>query len=198
MASAPISVLRPLSSVFRNDGAIAQLGERLPCTQEVRSSILLGSTIQKTDGRRQKAGSRRPGTESRWPGPGVSKRTTQTGLTDSAANSITFPSGRKAAQETLSNCWAKPNNRSLTTWKPVPNKREATCVWRERACGRKPARAVLKRKREKSQLAAWPPMACRSLAPTAKGSSLKSRWGEGLGRPIGVIGSSEQAHTVDA
>jgi hypothetical protein len=25
-------------------GAIAQLGERLPCTQEVRSSILLGST----------------------------------------------------------------------------------------------------------------------------------------------------------
>jgi hypothetical protein len=27
-------------------GAIAQLGERLPCTQEVRSSILLGSTIQ--------------------------------------------------------------------------------------------------------------------------------------------------------
>ena len=26
-------------------GAIAQLGERLPCTQEVRSSILLGSTI---------------------------------------------------------------------------------------------------------------------------------------------------------
>jgi hypothetical protein len=27
------------------DGAIAQLGERLPCTQEVRSSILLGSTI---------------------------------------------------------------------------------------------------------------------------------------------------------
>ncbi len=26
-------------------GAIAQLGERLLCTQEVRSSILLGSTI---------------------------------------------------------------------------------------------------------------------------------------------------------
>ncbi len=26
-------------------GAVAQLGERLPCTQEVRSSILLGSTI---------------------------------------------------------------------------------------------------------------------------------------------------------
>ena len=26
------------------DGAVAQLGERLPCTQEVRSSILLGST----------------------------------------------------------------------------------------------------------------------------------------------------------
>lgn len=26
-------------------GAIAQLGERLPCKQEVRSSILLGSTI---------------------------------------------------------------------------------------------------------------------------------------------------------
>ena len=27
------------------EGAVAQLGERLPCTQEVRSSILLGSTI---------------------------------------------------------------------------------------------------------------------------------------------------------
>jgi hypothetical protein len=27
-----------------NEGAVAQLGERLPCTQEVRSSILLGST----------------------------------------------------------------------------------------------------------------------------------------------------------
>ena len=27
------------------DGAIAQLGERLPCTQEVSSSILLSSTI---------------------------------------------------------------------------------------------------------------------------------------------------------
>ncbi len=29
------------------DGAIAQLGERLPCTQEVSSSILLSSTIFK-------------------------------------------------------------------------------------------------------------------------------------------------------
>jgi hypothetical protein len=28
----------------RRLGAVAQLGERLPCTQEVRSSILLGST----------------------------------------------------------------------------------------------------------------------------------------------------------
>jgi len=28
-------------------GAVAQLGERLPCTQEARSSILLGSTIIK-------------------------------------------------------------------------------------------------------------------------------------------------------
>ena len=27
------------------NGAIAQLGERLPCTQEVSSSILLSSTI---------------------------------------------------------------------------------------------------------------------------------------------------------
>ena len=27
-------------------GVIAQLGERLPCTQEVRSSILLDSTIK--------------------------------------------------------------------------------------------------------------------------------------------------------
>ena len=32
--------------LFSSDiGAIAQLGERLLCTQEVRSSILLGSTI---------------------------------------------------------------------------------------------------------------------------------------------------------
>ena len=29
---------------MRGNGAIAQLGERLLCTQEVRSSILLGST----------------------------------------------------------------------------------------------------------------------------------------------------------
>ena len=29
----------------QNDGALAQLGERLICIQEVRSSILLGSTI---------------------------------------------------------------------------------------------------------------------------------------------------------
>ncbi len=33
-----------MSSRFMNEGAVAQLGERLPCTQEVRSSILLGST----------------------------------------------------------------------------------------------------------------------------------------------------------
>ena len=31
------------------DGAVAQLGERLPCTQEVRSSILLGSTTRLAD-----------------------------------------------------------------------------------------------------------------------------------------------------
>ena len=30
---------------MRSLGAVAQLGERLPCTQEVRGSILLGSTI---------------------------------------------------------------------------------------------------------------------------------------------------------
>ena len=30
---------------YLEHGAVAQLGERLPCTQEVRSSILLGSTI---------------------------------------------------------------------------------------------------------------------------------------------------------
>ncbi len=30
------------------DGAIAQLGERLPCTQEVSGSIPLGSTILDT------------------------------------------------------------------------------------------------------------------------------------------------------
>ena len=34
------------NKIERNpDGAIAQLGERLPCTQEVSSSILLSSTI---------------------------------------------------------------------------------------------------------------------------------------------------------
>ena len=33
-----------------HDGALAQLGERLLCTQEVRSSILLGSTIFKVAG----------------------------------------------------------------------------------------------------------------------------------------------------
>ena len=32
-----------------NEGAVAQLGERLPCTQEVRSSILLGSTTSPTN-----------------------------------------------------------------------------------------------------------------------------------------------------
>ena len=36
----------PSSSQLLAVGAVAQLGERLPCTQEVRSSILLGSTIQ--------------------------------------------------------------------------------------------------------------------------------------------------------
>ena len=35
-----------LFSFERSCGALAQLGERLLCTQEVRSSILLGSTIQ--------------------------------------------------------------------------------------------------------------------------------------------------------
>ena len=34
-----------LFSFERSCGALAQLGERLLCTQEVRSSILLGSTI---------------------------------------------------------------------------------------------------------------------------------------------------------
>ena len=32
----------------KQNGAIAQLGERLPCTQEVGSSILPGSTRQRT------------------------------------------------------------------------------------------------------------------------------------------------------
>ena len=36
--------LRSKFEEVANDGAIAQLGERLLCTQEVRSSILLGST----------------------------------------------------------------------------------------------------------------------------------------------------------
>ena len=34
-------------------GAVAQLGERLPCTQEVRSSILLGSTNFQSSRRRR-------------------------------------------------------------------------------------------------------------------------------------------------
>ena len=34
-----------LRALWKDNGAVAQLGERLPCTQEVRSSILLGSTI---------------------------------------------------------------------------------------------------------------------------------------------------------
>ena len=33
------------------DGAVAQLGERLPCTEEVRSSSLLSSTNFFCDGR---------------------------------------------------------------------------------------------------------------------------------------------------
>ena len=32
-------------NIAKLNGAIAQLGERLPCTQEVGSSILPGSTI---------------------------------------------------------------------------------------------------------------------------------------------------------
>ena len=47
-----LSVLSHLFSVIWN-GAIAQLGERLLCTQEVSGSIPLGSTIQKTEDRRR-------------------------------------------------------------------------------------------------------------------------------------------------
>ena len=37
--------LKPNYPCMKIYGAIAQLGERLPCTQEVSSSILLSSTI---------------------------------------------------------------------------------------------------------------------------------------------------------
>jgi hypothetical protein len=36
-------------------GAVAQLGERLPCTQEVSGSIPLSSTIQEARGKRRVA-----------------------------------------------------------------------------------------------------------------------------------------------
>ena len=38
-------LLDPPDPLGGQDGALAQLGERLICIQEVRSSILLGSTI---------------------------------------------------------------------------------------------------------------------------------------------------------
>ena len=44
MARKPRRRMSPPAPEARKDGAVAQLGERLPCTQEVRSSILLGST----------------------------------------------------------------------------------------------------------------------------------------------------------
>ena len=42
-------LLDPPFPAGRTDGALAQLGERLICIQEVRSSILLGSTIRRLD-----------------------------------------------------------------------------------------------------------------------------------------------------
>ena len=41
--------------LLAREGAIAQLGERLLCTQEVRSSILLGSTISRWRVKRQRS-----------------------------------------------------------------------------------------------------------------------------------------------
>ena len=38
------------------DGAIAQLGERLPCTQEVSGSIPLSSTMQFSDNTSERTG----------------------------------------------------------------------------------------------------------------------------------------------
>ena len=43
----PIFLPEDVAHSITPDGAIAQLGERLPCTQEVSSSILLSSTIFK-------------------------------------------------------------------------------------------------------------------------------------------------------
>ena len=44
LCSGSIAMRVRLDGVEQAFGAVAQLGERLPCTQEVRSSILLGST----------------------------------------------------------------------------------------------------------------------------------------------------------
>ena len=41
-------ILMNLGTKVHLIGALAQLGERLPCTQEVSGSIPLGSTIKKT------------------------------------------------------------------------------------------------------------------------------------------------------
>ena len=49
------SDFRPPTSDLRN-GDVAQLGERLPCTQEVSGSNPLISTIQETGSKKQEAG----------------------------------------------------------------------------------------------------------------------------------------------
>ena len=50
-------------------GGIAQLGERLPCKQEVTSSILVISIRIRKEGRRNGAGRRREGDRKEWSGP---------------------------------------------------------------------------------------------------------------------------------
>ena len=76
-----LSAICPLTSAL-SSGAVAQLGERLPCTQEVRSSSLLGSTTGEAPVpfREDQSGrweSNYPAVESRWVSDERTKRIEQ-------------------------------------------------------------------------------------------------------------------------
>jgi hypothetical protein len=73
----------------KQDGAIAQLGERLPCTQEVRSSILLGSTTL-TGLRKQSA-----------------KPADRIKTVHHQLDNVYGPAGGTRRAKTLSTCWGK-------------------------------------------------------------------------------------------
>ena len=60
-------------------GGIAQLGERLPCKQEVTSSILVISIRIRKEGRRNGAGRRREGDRKEWSGPERKRRDERNG-----------------------------------------------------------------------------------------------------------------------